>query len=405
MVNKTYPKIKGCYECSQRRVSCDRNQPTCHKCAHRGLKCSGLGLRYRFEADVGARGKRVEKTLAACMDASPEATPHCQASESSITNLAVIELIPPWKEFLLSYFSSTIAPQMLAIDDASNEWRHLVLSVSLADDVVNSAVLAAAACHASLKSASIRPVAQESYVMAICGLQRRRDLHTLNPFVNCYNVLTILVLLVAAMATGEADFPPLFRMLKSAVMLMGEDGLLGTGDLGRFLLRQIQKFSVYAEPLLSEQSGIETVWARTQAGFECLQRCSALHPEHAPSLHNVRSQIEQAYTIYLHRALGNQSHPSSSIERVEQFRQTVEAYPIGCPGEHVLVWATFIVAAESTYTTVEHRAFFARRMQYLHQINGFGNIPKAIRLLERIWKDPAGMRWTSVIAEAQIFIM
>ncbi|KAL4903574.1 hypothetical protein BDW74DRAFT_179571 [Aspergillus multicolor] len=312
---------------------------------------------------------------------------------------------------ILILVSSTIAPQMLAIDDASNEWRRLVLSVSFADDVVSSAVLAAAAYHASFKSESILPVAQESYTNAISGLQRRRDLLTLDPSVNCYNILAILVLLIAAMATGEPDFPPLFKMLKFAVLSMGEERLLGTGDLGRFLLRQIQKFSVYAEPLLSEQSGIETVWARTQAGFECLQRCSTLHPEHSSSLHTVRSQIEQAYTIYLHRALDTQTREPegtrrlSSIQRVERFRETVEAYPKGSPGEHVLVWATFIVAAESTYTTPEHRAFFAERMQYLHQINGFGNIPRATKLLDTIWRDPAGTRWTSTIAQAQIFIM
>lgn len=46
------PKVKGCYECSQRRIHCDRAQPRCGKCEAKGLSCSGLGIRYRFNDDV-----------------------------------------------------------------------------------------------------------------------------------------------------------------------------------------------------------------------------------------------------------------------------------------------------------------------------------------------------------------
>ncbi|KAE8314057.1 hypothetical protein BDV41DRAFT_242477 [Aspergillus transmontanensis] len=46
----------GCYECSQRRIHCDRVQPCCGKCASRGIPCSGLGVRYRFR-DGGSQGK------------------------------------------------------------------------------------------------------------------------------------------------------------------------------------------------------------------------------------------------------------------------------------------------------------------------------------------------------------
>jgi hypothetical protein len=49
----------GCYECSQRRIHCDNAQPTCLKCASRGIRCSGYGVRYRFKADLGARAKPI----------------------------------------------------------------------------------------------------------------------------------------------------------------------------------------------------------------------------------------------------------------------------------------------------------------------------------------------------------
>lgn len=41
----------GCYECSQRRVNCDKAEPVCGKCQSRGIACSGYGIRYRFRRD------------------------------------------------------------------------------------------------------------------------------------------------------------------------------------------------------------------------------------------------------------------------------------------------------------------------------------------------------------------
>lgn len=40
--------LSGCYECSQRRINCDRSEPSCYKCASRGLVCSGLEPKYTF---------------------------------------------------------------------------------------------------------------------------------------------------------------------------------------------------------------------------------------------------------------------------------------------------------------------------------------------------------------------
>lgn len=53
----------GCHECSKRRIHCDRNEPSCNKCTSRGLSCSGLGIRHRFNKGVAARGKWAGKTI------------------------------------------------------------------------------------------------------------------------------------------------------------------------------------------------------------------------------------------------------------------------------------------------------------------------------------------------------
>ena len=54
----------GCHECSQRRINCDRGQPECSKCVARGIQCSGLGIRYRFNHDVTPKSKSPRKKTA-----------------------------------------------------------------------------------------------------------------------------------------------------------------------------------------------------------------------------------------------------------------------------------------------------------------------------------------------------
>ena len=52
----------GCYNCSQRRLNCDRGTP-CQKCVKKGLQCSGLGVRYRFIDGVASRGKLAGRSM------------------------------------------------------------------------------------------------------------------------------------------------------------------------------------------------------------------------------------------------------------------------------------------------------------------------------------------------------
>lgn len=52
----TAKKERGCFQCSRRRISCDRAQPSCLKCVKKGIACSGLG-RIRFLGAVASRGR------------------------------------------------------------------------------------------------------------------------------------------------------------------------------------------------------------------------------------------------------------------------------------------------------------------------------------------------------------
>lgn len=51
------PKIdRGCFQCSRRRIICDKSEPSCLKCAKKGIECSGLS-RIRFAEGAARRGR------------------------------------------------------------------------------------------------------------------------------------------------------------------------------------------------------------------------------------------------------------------------------------------------------------------------------------------------------------
>ncbi|KFH42154.1 Acriflavine sensitivity control protein acr-like protein [Hapsidospora chrysogenum ATCC 11550] len=74
------PKIKGCYECSQRRIDCDRTGPSCNKCSSRGLSCSGFGVKYRFRNGF-APGRKTPTSKS--RSSNPYASTTSQASPES----------------------------------------------------------------------------------------------------------------------------------------------------------------------------------------------------------------------------------------------------------------------------------------------------------------------------------
>ncbi|KAL4767853.1 hypothetical protein BDW60DRAFT_143652 [Aspergillus nidulans var. acristatus] len=47
--------IRGCFQCTKRRIVCDKGEPICCKCQKKGIKCSGLG-RFRFYSGSSIRG-------------------------------------------------------------------------------------------------------------------------------------------------------------------------------------------------------------------------------------------------------------------------------------------------------------------------------------------------------------
>ncbi|GKZ57968.1 hypothetical protein AnigIFM49718_003772 [Aspergillus niger] len=71
------PQSRGCFQCSKRRIVCDRGEPTCFKCQKKGIECSGSG-RFRFSPGLASRGK-----LKGCKIPIPDVDPRSVYKEGS----------------------------------------------------------------------------------------------------------------------------------------------------------------------------------------------------------------------------------------------------------------------------------------------------------------------------------
>ncbi|OGM40216.1 hypothetical protein ABOM_010856 [Aspergillus bombycis] len=335
---------------------------------------------------------------------APDSPETSTGSPEAISALPLsIDLVDPSNEFLLTYFSHNIAPQMVVMDDKYNGWRYLILPFALSDKMVMDAVLAVSTFHLSHKTGGTLPIRPDKlYAKAILGLQDRSSLDEYDMLTRQSIFIAIITLLVGVMVNGCSDFPILFNMLQSALDAVGGEGGLGNGDLADFLLRQIRKFRVYAAPLLSEEAGVRSIVAHAQESFDCLHFNCNLHPDHALTFYLNAYLRQQAYDIYLERTLMG-PHGTFDPDKIERFKETLELFPEGSLGEHSLVWPTFIAASESLKD--EHRLYFKQFLEKQFHRNGFLNLQQALKLLEKIWARSSYTNWPTLLPEPRVFIM
>ncbi|KAF4781101.1 hypothetical protein HER10_EVM0007265 [Colletotrichum scovillei] len=487
------PKVKGCYECSQRRIDCDGTRPSCAKCRNRGITCSGFVLKYKFldgfssrqRSTSGGRSAMLKHSLAQTSahgpardkskvlepfrdsqawddvywnssartygdggewsaqgggserdlgrdvsDRKDHADDEEKLSSDVINDLCIISqisrsdadavsagplspvnlsVLEPWKEFLLTHFSEAIAPEMVVVDDINNGWRRLILPIAWSNTMVMDAVLAVSAFHLSGR-AILQPVVNPDklYALAISQLSNRKDLADRSDEPKQLVVLAIVVLLVSVMVNGMPDFPIVFQMLESAVTAIGGDTALADGgEMGSFLLRQIRKMRVYAAPLVSQDAGKNAILYHARESFDCLYYYYNLYPDHCPTFDLIADIRQQAFNMYLCRVSTNDNETPllpSCIDAIETFQRSLEAFPEGALGEHILVWPTFIAALECH--TSEQRLFFETFLLRQYHRNNFLNIPKALVFLRAIWSQESGqLCWPALIPELRVFIM
>ncbi|OGM51231.1 hypothetical protein ABOM_000060 [Aspergillus bombycis] len=412
------PKVKGCYECSQRRIHCDRAEPICGKCVSRGIPCSGLGIRYRFndgetpsKIEWGRKRllrrrqggdpplRKANRLVAAGSDVSETST-----DDEAMTTMRPrsLPIVDPGNEFLLTYFSHHVAPHMVVMDNKYNGWRSLILPLALSDQTVLDAVLAVSAFHLSHQGRSGPMVGPDKlYMQAIVGLQKRSCLDEYDMLTRQSVFVVILTLLVGVMVNDSSDFPILFHMLQSAFDTVGGERGLGNGDMADFLRQQIRKTRVYAAPLLSLEFGVSSIVSYALDSFDYLHYNSRFHPDDSRTFSAIAELQQQAYDIYLQRALLG---PRATVdcEKIERFKRSLELFSVGSFGEHALVWPTLMAASESSQQ--EHRLFFKHFLERQYRSTGFLNLLKALTFLEEIWAQ-SNTHWPALLPEPRVLIM
>lgn len=160
---------------------------------------------------------------------------------------------------------------------------------------------------------------------------------------------------------------------------------------------------VYASPFISQDVGVRAIATQEHLGWDCPPVHFLPAHEHSDSLAIISSLRKLAFQIYLQRAsaTGTVALPSATL--VSRFRLLLELLPEGVEGGHVLVWPVFIAACASYIP--EYRSYFVRFLERQFLRNGFGNIPKALQSLSRIWTRNGDVNWVTLLPEQVVFVM
>lgn len=168
------------------------------------------------------------------------------------------------------------------------------------------------------------------------------------------------------------------------------------------------RYRGYAAPFFSRAEGLARLSLTSSFGvdaangWECFKHHYQSHPEFSQSMSVIYELNKQACDIYVARVLAGPNGPPLT-DMVEQFKTTMETFPAGSPGEHVLVFATFIAAAESVL--LEHQEYFTDVLLRHHKRNGFANISLALDHLSRIWSGRIAQDWTESLPGLQVFVV
>lgn len=132
-----------------------------------------------------------------------------------------------------------MAPQLVLIDDQSNGWRCFTLPVAHVDELVMHALISASAFgfNDQLQRAHV------FYEKVLHGLRQRQNFERQGRFAKQCVVLSLLLLLAGVMVHGSPDFRGILRSMEAFLRAADDGSMLTEDELGRFLLRQVQKYA------------------------------------------------------------------------------------------------------------------------------------------------------------------
>ncbi|KAK7413744.1 hypothetical protein QQX98_007387 [Neonectria punicea] len=438
---------KACYNCVKRRIVCDRTGTRCRKCAKKGLRCPGYGIRYRFahelrdqkqqppapavvdysgpltwvagEKSCGGPASRVEGDigLETGEEDSNSETPSLETTsegeqldeviretgfrvEAIVERPRTIEPIDANSRWMFQYFSEHVSPVMLLFNNASNGYRRHVLPFAASNRLVQRAVCVAAAFHLLPRRPELRAPAEQGRAAII---QRLREDGLSAPALDDATWATILLLIVGDLVRGDEQVMILYHMLDAFVRARG--GVEPTSQLARFLNSQSRLIKFFGDPIVSESNVPQSPNAAILATLSGNELPTADTPLALDHVRLYDDAFRLAMDIYLCRARSAAVPVCEDLmaHRVRQLRAALERVDPAYPGAHVLVWPNFVGAAEAE--TEEQRTFFTTKLRYIWQTTGYANVLKAINSLPGMWEKRGVQRWTRSLPQLSVVVM
>ncbi|KAF7547131.1 hypothetical protein G7Z17_g7943 [Cylindrodendrum hubeiense] len=450
------PPPKPCYNCVKRRIVCDRTGTRCQKCAKKGLRCPGYGIRYRFahefrdqkpagpgerrpssvvdysgpltwvEAETSARPpSRIredaeDETWEDDAHDSNAGTPSSEFAfdgeqydevatqdeprfDTLVRRPRSLEPVDANSRWMFQYFSEHVSPVMLLFDNTTNGYRRQVLPFATSNRLVQRAVCVAAAFHLLPRRPELRAPAEQGRAAIIQRLHEDGLSATRAPVLDEATWATILLLIVGDLVRGDEQVMILYHMLDAFLRARG--GNQPTSQLGKFLESQSRLIKFFGDPIVSESN----VPQRTNSGILTTLSGAELPAADTPRLLSYVHLYEEAFRlamdIYQHRANSATIPVSEDLmtRRVQQLKATIERVDPAYPGAHVLVWPLFVGAAEAEEE--EHRDYFTEKLSYIWRTTGYANVLKAINSLPGMWEKRGVQRWTTRLPQVSVMIM
>ncbi|KAH6987991.1 hypothetical protein BKA56DRAFT_612724 [Ilyonectria sp. MPI-CAGE-AT-0026] len=451
------PPSKPCYNCVKRRIVCDRTGTRCRKCAKKGLRCPGYGIRYRFahefrdqkpaspgehrpssvveysgpltwveaetncgpasrsREDAGDAGDETgEDDSNAGTPSSSESTPEgdqCDEVviqdeprvETLVQRPRSLEPIDANSRWMFQYFSEHVSPVMLLFNGASNGYRRYVLPFATSNRLVQRAVCVAAAFHLLPRRPELRAPAEQGRAAIIQRLREDGLSATGAPVLDDATWATILLLIVGDLVRGDEQVMILYHMLDAFVRARG--GNEPKSQLETFLNSQSRLIKFFGDPIVSESN----VPQRRPSGILTTLSGAELPTHDKPQLLNYVHLYEEAFCIAMEIYMARARSAVVPVDEdlmarlVRQLKTALERVDPAFPGAHVIVWPSFVGAAEAEEE--EQRDYFTEKLRYIWRTTGYANVLKAINSLPGMWEKRGVQRWTTRLPQVSVMIM
>ncbi|KAL5605662.1 hypothetical protein FOVSG1_005809 [Fusarium oxysporum f. sp. vasinfectum] len=383
-------KVKGCRNCSRRRINCDRTLPHCLKCVRDNLECYGLDGTFRWMAEPINRRKRTDRSRRASLNTitNTENQLVCRNDDSSPAPPGPCPQQPLHQpeHWVTNFFAEQIAPWMCPVLQADNECKMHLLPLAMSSSLVFDAV-AAAAYHrlAYYGNPQFAAKAERYKASAIRGLiTSARSVCTLSASSSdqLFAAATLLILMYDEMIAAQDTFITLARIIGNMRKFVNFSSLGGSEKLQRYLTEQFGFLTIFSLPHTDDDTATEQFKEAFDFIEEFAESCA--RDKHNPPF------LAECFRTILTVWHGQKHNPGLNVNLVmEDFKSEIESTTDISIFDHYLTWVYFMSSAASPNASL--RNFFRDRLHKHTTTFGWKNVAMMHAFLGEL--EGAGATW------------